>query len=263
MAMRASNRYCGLHQLRLLGSALAVSAAVAAVLVASTGQAATAHPALSFRISHFQCYRVDPTSKATPHRVLLRDQFGVRKGIAHPLITLCNPVRKNGSPVRNPRAHLACYTLRSSAPFTPKRVAVTNQLDRGATLLVTAPQRLCLPSGKSLRANVFPPAVKGLDHFECYPVKPLKPLPPHSVKLVDEFGSFPARTIVPSLLCNPVSKNRRPILNKRDHLLCYELTPTPQFQPRRVAIRNQFGKATLVAFRTETLCVPSLKKTLG
>src|SRR5207247_3150214 len=85
---------------------------------------------------------------------------------------------------------------------------------------------------------------------------------PHSVKLKDEFGSFETRTMLPTGLCNPVSKNRRAILNKRDHLLCYQLPLLAGFKPRRVAITNQFGKQTLVAATQAMLCVPSLKKVI-
>jgi hypothetical protein len=256
-------RVCGPRQLRrYLVFALLVTGGSLAVFAAALGRAAPTRHAIVFRISHFQCYAVDPTSRTRPRKVLLRDQFGAGTGVAYPLVGLCNPVRKNGSPVRNPRAHLACYRLTSTKPFTQRQVAVTNQLDRNARLVVTSPQRLCLPTGKSLRPTVFPPLPKGLDHFECYPVKPLKPLPPHSVKLADEFGSSAARTLRPSSLCNPVSKNRGTILNRRDHLVCYDLTSTKS-TPRRLAITNQFGRATLVATRALTLCVPSLKKTLS
>jgi hypothetical protein len=241
---------------------LALAAAALAATAGSSGGSSPAASALSFRIDHFLCYRVDPTSTQTQHKVVLRDQFGTRKGVAFPLTSLCNPVRKNATGVRHPRSHLACYVLKSSTPFTRKKVSVTNQLDRAMQLVVTAPQRLCLPTGKSLKPTTFPAIPKGLDHFLCYPVRPLKPALPHSVKLKDQFGSFAARTLAPALLCNPVSKNRRAILNRRDHLLCYTLTPNKAFKPRRVAITNQFGKQTLVASASTALCVPSLKKVI-
>jgi hypothetical protein len=265
MTHRAFRSRRRLHaaQLSLLVSMVTLGAAVAAFAGNSaSGGRGPATSALTFRIDHFLCYRVDPTSKQTQHKVVLRDQFGVRKGVAFPLTSLCNPVRKNATGIRHLRAHLACYGLRSTTPFKRKKVVVTNQLDRSMQLVVSAPQRLCLPTGKSLRPTTFPPIPKGLDHFLCYPVKPVKPAVPHSVKLKDQFGSFPARTILPALLCNPVSKNRRAILNRRDHLVCYTLTPNTAFKPRRVAITNQFGKQTLVASATSALCVPSVKKVI-
>jgi hypothetical protein len=264
LAQRAPIRNCGSHTLRR-SFVIVLAALGTATLVASVSSAGQRKPlarALSFRTDHFLCYRVEPTSKLTPQGVLLRDQFGTRKAVAYSLISLCNPARKNATPVRNARAHLACYRLRSSQPFSPRRVAVTNQLDRNDPLAVSAPERLCLPSGKSLNPGLVPPLAKGLEHFQCYPVKPLKGVTPHSVKLRDEFGSFPARTLAPLELCNPVSKNRSRVVNARDHLVCYGLTPNVRFKRRRVAINNQFGKATLVASATETLCVPSLKRTL-
>jgi hypothetical protein len=266
MTHRAFTSRRRLHAARLSSLVLILALAGAAV-AASAGSSASggsgpAASALSFRIDHFLCYRVDPTSKQTQHKVVLRDQFGTRKGVAFPLRSLCNPVRKNATGTRHPRAHLACYGLKSATAFRTRKVSVTNQLDRAMFLAVTAPQRLCLPTGKSLKPTSFPAIPKGLDHFLCYPVKPLKPAVPHSVKLKDQFGSFAARTLVPAELCNPVSKNRRAILNRRDHLVCYTLTPNTGFKPRRVVITNQFGKQTLVASATSALCVPSVKKVI-
>ena len=253
------------HRPLVLVLALAVAVAALAATAGSSGGNTPAARALTFRIDHFLCYGVDPTSKQVKHKVVLRDQFGRRTGVAYPLTTLCNPTAKRvGSittKVRRPRLHLACYGLRSSTPFKARKVSVTNQLDRGYQLLVSAPQRLCVPSGKSLKPP-FPAPVKGLDHFLCYPVKPLKPLGPHSVLLRDEFGRFETRTVIPTALCNPVSKNNRAILNRRDHLLCYQLPVLAGFKPRKAWITNQFGKQTLVAATQQTLCVPSLKKVI-
>jgi len=266
MSHRAFSSRRRLHaaQLSLVVLILALAGAAVAASAGSpaSGGSGPAARALTFRIDHFLCYKVDPTSRQIRHKVVLRDQFGRRTGVAYPLTTLCNPTVKNATKVTRPRLHLACYALKSSTPFKRRKVAVTNQLDRGYQLVVTAPQRLCLPSGKSLKPTVFPPMVRGLDHFLCYPVSPLKPRGPHSVKLKDEFGSFETRTMLPTVLCNPVSKNSRAILNKRDHLLCYRLPLLAGFKPRRVAITNQFGKQTLVAATQETLCVPSLKKVI-
>ena len=39
----------------------------------------------------------------------LSDQFGLTIAQVGRLVQLCNPVSKNHEPVKEPRAHLACY----------------------------------------------------------------------------------------------------------------------------------------------------------
>ena len=63
------------------------------------------------------------------------------------MVSLCAPVRKNNSLVRNKRDHLACYQLKTAQRFSPRRVTIVNQFGT-ALLTARAPQTLCLPSLK-------------------------------------------------------------------------------------------------------------------
>jgi streptogramin lyase len=211
-------------------------------------------------LDHFQCYKVDPTSAFRPRAVTLSDQFGVLRASAVRMLSLCAPVKKNNEPSpHNPRAHLACYGLDVRQPFATRTVVVTNQFQRAARLVVVKPVQLCLPSGKSLQPNVTPKPVKGLDHYECYTVKPVTQFRPTTVVLSDQFGRARRVAARASMLCNPVKKNGSVVLNKTDHLVCYVLQASAPIQSRRASLINQFGRSTLVVGQPMLLCVPSLK----
>lgn len=101
-------------------------------------------------------------------------------------------------------------------------------------------------------------------HFKCYQVRVGK-TPRRRVTLDDQFEKRKARTKKPFLLCNPVRKKFNTttsnILNRKDHLVCYRITPrTKGFEERVVGIRNQFGVATLETKRRDVLCLPSTKR---
>jgi hypothetical protein len=234
---------------------------LAAALGIRASDRATAAPLLAFRLDHFECYRVDPGGAFKPRTAALVDQFGRSKSLVSQLTTLCAPVRKNKGPVRNRRAHLACYPIQRRTPaFRSRRVTITNQFEKGTRLVVARPTQLCLPSGKSILPGPSPNPVKRLDHYQCYSVKPLRRLRPRRVLLVDQFGKSRPTVVRMVSLCAPVRKNKVRVRNKRDHLVCYQLRSAQSFHPRRAAIANQFGKARLVAVSPQTLCLPSLKR---
>jgi streptogramin lyase len=213
------------------------------------------------RIDHFQCYRVDPTSRFLPRTVSLRDQFGTLRASATRQVTLCAPARKNAEPrPANPRAHLACYALESRTPFAGRTVVTSNQLQRLTRLAVIRPLELCLPTGKSVRPTIAPRPVQGLDHYLCYAVVQRGGgFVPRVVRLVDQFGTARRTAVRPVTLCNPVSKNGGAVRNRTDHLVCYVLSSRLRFRVRRAWIVNQFGRGTLVVTLPLRLCVPSIK----
>lgn len=250
-----SNRYCG-SRLRTAFTLLFVGAVVLGAAVA--GQAKTAAPA-QFRLDHYQCYRVDPTSRFSPRRVGLVDQFGRSRAVVTQLFNLCPPVAKNRVRIRNRLAHLACYTLRP-ARFRSRTVVISNQFERAGRLVVVRPSELCLPSGKQLDPGPTPRPVRGLDHYQCYLVKPATHARVRPPFLVDQFGRSRPTIAGRARLCAPVRKNASKLVNPRDHLVCYLLRSTQRFDPRRALIANQFGQAKLVVARPDWLCVPSLKR---
>jgi hypothetical protein len=265
MGARAIESVCGSRLFRA-ALVLVLGAAVGVALVAALGarlsHSATASGALSFRLNHFQCYSVDPGTRFKTRTVGLVDQFGKSKALVSQLNALCAPVRKNGSIIRNGRAHLACYPITRRPAFRSRRVVITNQFEKGTRVIVARPVQLCLPSGKARLPGTGPRPVKGLDHYQCYVVKPLRKLRERRVSLVDQFGKSRPTAVRMVSLCAPVRKNRVLVRNKRDHLVCYQLRPARPFRARHVAIVNQFGKAELTVVTPRTLCLPSLKRVL-
>jgi hypothetical protein len=261
--MRAIESVCGSRLFRAtltLGLSAALGVTLMAMVGARTSQGAIALRGLSFRLNHFQCYGVDPGTAFKPRTVTLVDQFGRSKAVASQLTTLCAPVRKNGSIVRNARAHLACFPITRRPEFRSRRVVITNQFEKGTRLVVVRPLRLCLPSGKTILPGPSPRPVEGLDHYQCYVVKPARKLRERRVSLVDQFGKSRPTAVRMVSLCAPVRKNKIPVRNKRDHLVCYQLRSGQAFRVRRVGIVNQFGKAQLTVVSPQTLCLPSLKR---
>jgi CARDB protein len=215
---------------------------------------------VTFRIEHFLCYSIKPQSPFRRRSVLLLDQFKQRrKATVVAPQSLCNWASKNKSPVFDKRRHLLCYTTRSTLAFRTRRVVVTNQFGR-TRLAVVKPNALCLPTAKSFKPGTLRPP--RLDHYQCYPVRPLTTVKPRRVGVTDEFSTGKYAVTRPVRLCNPVSKNRSRILNARDHLVCYLVDPLQPPKPQRVFVTNQFGQARLVAVAAKELCLPSLKRLL-
>lgn len=211
-------------------------------------------------LDHFQCYEVTP-GPFTPRTVVLGDQFGARTANVTTPRSLCTPVSKNENPIRNRAAHLFCYSLAASK-FNARHVLVYNQFaPQGLRLDVFRPVSLCLPSAKSTSSKVTPTVPKRLDHYLCYSAKPRQQFMRPVVRLLDQFGRSKATVVRPETLCAPVSKNRQPIRNKRDHLLCYLLHGKPSFRSRIVFVTNQFGRRVRAdILRPRTLCVPTSKR---
>jgi hypothetical protein len=263
MRARATESVCGSRLFRAtlaLALATALGLTLVVVLGAQASRKVTRSSELSFRINHFRCYRVDPGSGFKPRTVTLVDQFGRSKAVASQLTALCAPVRKNGGTVRNARAHLVCYPISRKPAFRSRKVVITNQFEKGTRVVVVRPTQLCVPTGKAVLPGPSPRPVKGLDHYQCYVVKPARKLRERRVSLLDQFGK--SRPIVVRMvsLCAPVRKNRVTIRNKRDHLVCYQLRSRQTFRSRHVGIVNQFGKGDLTVVSPERLCVPSLKR---
>lgn len=262
--MTRKARSARLRQMRLAPPTIVALAAIGAVLAAAAGRApgAPSTAALTFKLDHFLCYSVK-LRELNRSAVVLDPQFRpARKTAVVASDTLCNWASKDGSPVRDKRRHLFCYRTRSGQTFRTRQVIVTNQY-KDVKLAVVKPNALCLPSGKSLRRVAVKPA-STLDHFQCYPVKPLTKVPPQTPTVVDEFGKGEYTLGIPIRLCDPASKNKSPIVNRRDHLLCYKATPAEPARVRRVFVTNQFGRVVPYdPIEPKLLCVPSLKRVVS
>src|SRR5438874_6518336 len=153
--------------------AVQLSMGAVAVLVVAVALVAVAGPGArnsKFILDHYECYLIKPFQSFHPREVDLKDQFGERKAVITGSFTLCNPVSKNGAPIRRTDAHLVCY-LQKPMDFQPRKVTVANQFGRG-NLTVVKPETLCLPSGKAKIKAPSPPIPERFDHYACYLVKP-------------------------------------------------------------------------------------------
>jgi hypothetical protein len=255
---------------RWIGAAMALAAATSLLATAATGLGGRSRTSqLTFKLDHYLCYSIEPAEGTswsfTPRTFVVRDQFRPPRTtrVVKP-DSLCNPVSKDGSKIRNRSAHLLCYVSRYSKTFPARGVAVQNQFGR-SRLKVYRPTFLCVPSGKSLDPNAPPRLPRGLDHFQCYPVT--GPLIQRKGKVADQFGDDEYFVGKPMRLCNPARKTKlrvsstSPLINARDHLVCYAVRF--DFAGRKgILVRNQLGQLRLNATAPKMLCLPSLKQEL-
>ena len=105
------------------------------------------------QIDHYQCYGEKESTKLDPEPVVsLEDQFAAADVVEvkkRPKF-FCNPVSKNGEPIVNPLAHLACYKIKSNAERVKRGLAIENQFTEEQILIVEKPKYLCVPSLKEV-----------------------------------------------------------------------------------------------------------------
>jgi hypothetical protein len=137
-----------------------------------------------------------------------------------------------------------------------RRAALACAASAAALIAVTAGQAgdQSAAATRAATAKTF-----NLDHFECYRAAP-SDFKARDVRLRDQFGDSEAKVVSRTSLCNPVSKNRGEIQDRRRHLVCYRIKPRGTFERRRVAVRNQFVRGLrLRVLRPTQLCLPSGK----
>lgn len=101
------------------------------------------------------------------------------------------------------------------------------------------------------------------DHYLCYMVD--KKIAPLSVVLKDQFGSYDARVLAITRLCNPVQKmyqgKTTEVRNPQLHYVCYRIEAKQT--TRTVMVKNQFGVDRFDVRGPNELCLPSQKKVIG
>jgi cysteine-rich repeat protein len=229
-------------------------------------------------LAHYTCYRARGTIGAPRFApiagVALADQFGPSIVDVRRPLALCNPTDKNGEDPQAPGGtnHLEGYQIKP-AKGEPKFTKVTNLkvVNQFGTIFVDAvkPDRLLVPTAKSLLGPVPPLPPPTVDHFECYQAKISKGQPKftaiRNVSLGDQFGSLLVDVRKPTRLCNPVDKNGEDpgAPDHLDHLMCYQVKPVkgaPKFtKVTPIFASNQFGSEMLDAVKRDELCVPSAK----
>jgi hypothetical protein len=103
-----------------------------------------------------------------------------------------------------------------------------------------------------------------LDHFLCYLIQPPQFEGKPGLTMLDQFNPKPIPFTLTSreLLCNPVSKNNEPIINRQGHLTAYTMQG-PATEPRNipVIVGNQFGEnQRYVVIRAMRFMVPTGKE---
>jgi hypothetical protein len=243
-----------------------VGAVVAAAILGVVASGAFGHDRaaqLSFRLDHFLCYSIGPYSAFKPRKAVVRDQF-LRRRTTRVLKpeSFCNPAMKDDIKIRNRRAHLLCYATTPPATFRTPQVTATNQFGTVKVQVLrpskSNPITLCLPSGKSIPPSVSASIPKGLDHFQCYAVKPLEEVKPQTPTVRDQFDQATYDVTQPDRLCNPAVKDKVVVVNKRDHLLCYAVEPR-KTKSHAIFVRNQYGRLRTKTLTALRLCLPSLK----
>ncbi|MEO6028041.1 MAG: hypothetical protein ABIR79_14345 [Candidatus Binatia bacterium] len=230
-------------------------------LTATPTPTATATPSLP-PVNHFQCYE----THHSPTRIVglpLDDQFGPGIVEVKKAKRICAPADKNDEDPTAPddADHLTVYTIKQTSPRFIRRKAqvVVNQFGT-QTMDVVKPDRMLVPTVKSLNGTpVLPPAF-GVDHFKCYRVAYAK-LRAFGLKIHDQFGTITIDIKKPTHLCVPADKNGEGIPDFTQYLMCYRMRIAPRFPPAQlpatIFTRNQFGADSYRVFGPRELCVPS------
>lgn len=224
---------------------------------------------------HFMCYKtkITPgTPKFSGGDVNLEDQFETGTFTVKKPKELCTPADKNDEGVRDPDTHLESYLIKSAADHTPETGILVE--DQFGTLSVDTvkPQRLMVPSVKSLGV---PPAGEPsniVDHYKCYKIK-VTPNTPKLAKGIqvtvkDQLNQFQPRLYEvkkPLQLCTPVDKNGEGIISPTGHLMCYKVKPADgvadhQRVQGQIHLKNQLVADQQVdTIKESVLCVPAIK----
>ncbi len=261
---------------RIVGGTLILAAAVLAqgrgipFIATPTGLVSEAGAQAPPPLDHFQCYQsksASGTAKFVPIPYLVTsDQFGEwRFTVAKPT-DLCAPANVEGSgPGAETHAeHLESYQIKR-VPGTGKFPKTLNQesVDRYGTLRLDLlkPERLMVPSHKSLTTPPTAPSAPVTDHFTCYKVRTspgtAKFAPRLASVVADQFGSLSVNVMKPRKLCVATNKaNEEPGAELHgEHLLCYQVKLQSSFTPVRAYTANQFGNETLDVKKPFELCI--------
>jgi hypothetical protein len=136
-----------------------------------------------------------------------------------------------------------------------------------STTAVPVPTARPVPTANPVPTVNPNPVPFRLDHFLCYLIQPTQFEGRPGLTMMDQFNTKPVPFKLTSreLLCNPVSKNQEPILNKQAHLVAYTMQG-PDAAPRNipVIVGNQFGpNQRYIVLGQNRFLVPTGKVALG
>ena len=216
------------------------------------------------RRAHLVCYETRDTGNPTPPRtVLVTNQFGQRKLRTGRPNRLCVPSLKSRTAsvptAPNPTRvldHFRCYDVVQQP--APRTVTLVDQFGTTKTKVVRV-IRLCNPVRKNNE-----PVRRAKSHLVCYSITDSPALRPLGVRVRNQFGRAALRVRRSETLCLPSFKQVvqtaavSPAPVGLDHFKCYEIEQ-PQFQPRGVVLRDQFGQSDSRAVAARQLCNPVRK----
>ena len=127
-----------------------------------------------------------------------------------------------------------------------------------ATLVPATPAA----TATGLPAGVALPAIPIGNHYVCYPVKETTQFTPRTATFHDEFGTFTAKVLKITHLCNPALKRADgkvyEMTNPNLHLTCYSISYQGPLPPP-VITNDQFGPRKLYLAPATTVCLPAGK----
>jgi hypothetical protein len=216
-------------------------------------------------LAHLVCYETrDQNTRFVRRQVLVNNQFGRRKLTVTRPSRLCVPSlkrRTGGAPPSTPDParlvdHFRCYDV--TAQPAARTVTLRDQFRTSRTAVLRV-VRLCNPVRKNNE-----PMRRARSHLVCYSIRDAQAFNPLAVRVRNQFGRAALRVRRPVTLCLPSFKEviateaAAAAPAGLDHFKCYE-AEQPNFQPRTVGLRDQFGQAAAKVVATRQLCNPVSK----
>lgn len=233
--------------------------AVLLLLAHSPPTAALEKPPI-FKLDHFKVYEIRYLKGEKPKPVTVKDQITTEPITIElkKMNSFLTPVEKNGEKIKDKSAHFSWYPYHRQ--IKEHTVTYANQFTdyKFKELKLTEIAALLLPTEKKEKGSMFP---EKLDHFLCYKVSEGSD-PPKKVILVDQFQKVKTEAKGPYFFCVPCSKNKKAIINEKDHLAVYSVGSGPFVKPDKNVknIKNQFGVHRIKVLTQLYVLVPTKKK---
>ncbi len=261
---------------RTLGAALVVTAGFLAaqrgtpLLTAPSGFVSEAGAQVPPSLDDFNCYQ-SKIAPGTPQFVPIPyletiDPFGEwRFSLVKPT-DLCAPADIEGNDATAPShaGHLESYQIKR-VPGTGKFPKTLNQevVDQFGTLHLDLlkPERLLVPSAKSLSSQPTVPSPPATDHFTCYKAHTTKGAAKFTPRLAsvatDQFGSLSVNVMKVRRLCVATNQNdEEPGAEQHpEQLLCYQVKLASSFTALGAYLANHFSSDTLEVKKPFDVCV--------
>lgn len=231
---------------------------------------------------HFLCYKAKLAKGQPKFEVgskTLTDQFETMSFSVKKIVSICNPVDKNGEGIAFPEIHEQGFSIKASKG-SPKLVASDHvTVDQFGTRRLTVKARTSLLDVTPKVLGDTPPVAFAADptsdasvnRFKCYKASLAKGepkfVPPTPPVVTDQFFTSGQAINIKKVtkLCTPTDMDGATpgAGNRLGHLVCYQVAlpkGSAKFTARTVATNpTSFGADVLVATGLAELCVPALE----